>query len=66
MRLKLLRRLALVLTACALPAAHALGLPAPKREDDFARAFQELRASYLSELRKQGFVGSSFYFVRDN
>jgi CubicO group peptidase (beta-lactamase class C family) len=34
--------------------------------DDFARAYQEFRTNYLSELRKEGFVGSSFYLVRDN
>ena len=49
---------------CVTP--PALGQSAPGVEGDFARAYQSFRASYLSELRRQGFVGSSFYLVRDN
>jgi CubicO group peptidase (beta-lactamase class C family) len=45
---------------------HASGQSAPGAGRDFARAYQEFRTNYLSELRKQGFAGSSFYFVRDN
>ncbi|HEX7317714.1 MAG TPA: serine hydrolase domain-containing protein [Pyrinomonadaceae bacterium] len=45
----------------AAPAAAQTG-----RDGDFERSYREFRANYLSELRKGGFVGSSFYFVRDN
>ncbi len=55
------RGLALALVSFALAAAPALG-----REDGFARAYGEFRAGYRSALREGGFVGSSFYFVRDN
>src|SRR5215211_6840013 len=48
----------------AAPPAH--GQSAPGGERDFARAYQSFRANYLSELRRHGFVGSSFYLVRDN
>jgi CubicO group peptidase (beta-lactamase class C family) len=65
MKVKPLRRLVLAVAAFALLPPHAIGRPAPAG-DDFARAYQEFRTSYLSELRKSGFVGSSFYFVRDN
>ncbi|HWS89055.1 MAG TPA: serine hydrolase domain-containing protein [Pyrinomonadaceae bacterium] len=47
---------------CAAPRALAQSAAG----DDFARAYQEFRANYLGELRGAGFVGSSFYFVRDN
>ena len=63
---RLLRRLLMLCVLAAAPAPHALGQPAPGREGDFARTYQEFRTNYLSELRKQGFVGSSFYFIRDN
>src|SRR5215207_10879394 len=49
---------------CVVP--RALGQPAPGGERDFARAYEEFRSNYLGELRKGGFVGSSFYLVRDN
>ncbi|HYJ45520.1 MAG TPA: serine hydrolase domain-containing protein [Pyrinomonadaceae bacterium] len=39
--------------------------PTP-RADDFARALQEFKKSYEDEMRRQGIVGSSFYFIRDN
>src|ERR1051325_2794229 len=61
-----LRRLALGLTFFALLAAHAFPQSAPALNGDSARAYQEFRTFYLSELRKNGFVGSSFYLVRDN
>jgi CubicO group peptidase (beta-lactamase class C family) len=60
MRLILLPALLLGL-CCA-----CLGRPASAGDGDFARAYQEFRTNYLSELRGQGFVGSSFYLVRDN
>src|ERR671938_532027 len=66
MEAKPLRRLALALASLALFAAPTPGQPATGREGDFARAYQEFRTNYLSELRKAGFVGSSFYFIRDN
>ena len=66
MEVKPLCRLVLALASFALLAPPALGQPAPGREGDFARAVQEFRTGYLSELRKGGFVGSSFYLVRDN
>jgi CubicO group peptidase (beta-lactamase class C family) len=56
----------LALVSFALLAQSALAQSAPGGEADFARAYQEFRTNYLSELRKEGFVGSSFYFVRNN
>ena len=53
----------LCIAACATPSPARA---APGREDGFARAYQEFRTGYLAALRKEGFVGSSFYFVRDN
>jgi CubicO group peptidase (beta-lactamase class C family) len=58
------RLLALVIATLALLAPHAPGQPPPAR--DFSRAYQEFRTGYLGELRENGFVGSSFYLVRDN
>ena len=52
----------LLATWCAAPPALAQSA----QGGDFAKAYQEFRASYLGELRRAGFVGSSFYFVRDN
>ena len=34
--------------------------------EDFARAYQKFRAGYEDEMRRQGIVGSSFYFIQDN
>lgn len=34
--------------------------------DDFARVFQEFKNNYENEARRQGIVGSSFYFMQDN
>ena len=64
MGVKPLRRLAFVIATLALLAPHAPG-QAPSA-GDFSRAYQEFRGNYLSELRRNGFVGSSFYLVRDN
>jgi CubicO group peptidase (beta-lactamase class C family) len=61
--IKKLVAILLCIAACASPIT---GQTAPGREDGFARAYQEFRTSYLGELRKEGFVGSSFYFIRDN
>jgi CubicO group peptidase (beta-lactamase class C family) len=61
MKVRPLRRLVFALVSVAL-----LSPPAAGRQGDFARAYEEFRASYLGELRRHGFVGSSFYFVRDN
>jgi len=66
MNVKSLRRLILALVSFAIFAPFALGRPAAGGEGDFARAYQEFRTPYLGELRKGGFVGSSFYLVRDN
>src|SRR5918911_2090519 len=66
MKVKALPRLILAPAFFALLAPTAFSRPAPGGEDDFARAYQEFRTNYLSELRGQGFVGSSFYLVRDN
>jgi CubicO group peptidase (beta-lactamase class C family) len=67
MEVKPLRRLVFALVSFALLAPpHALGQSSPGAGGDFARAYQEFRTNYLSELRKHGFVGSSFYLVRDN
>ena len=66
MKVKALPRLILAPAFFALLAPTAFGRPAPGGEDDFARAYQEFRTNYVSELRGQGFVGSSFYLVRDN
>ena len=63
MKSKLLRRLVFALLSFALTSSHAFGQSSP---GDSARAYQEFRTNYLSELRRHGFVGSSFYFVRDN
>jgi CubicO group peptidase (beta-lactamase class C family) len=66
MEVKLLRRLVLALVSFALLAPHARGQSAPGAGGDFERAYQEFRTNYLNEMRKEGFVGSSFYLVRDN
>jgi CubicO group peptidase (beta-lactamase class C family) len=66
MKVKPLCRLVCALASLALLAPPALGQPAPGAGGGFARAYQAFRADYLSELRASGFVGSSFYFVRDN
>ena len=65
MRVRPLRRFAFALVSFALLAQPVAGRPA-QDGGDFARAYQEFRTNYLSELRKNGFVGSSFYFIRDN
>lgn len=65
MKVKPLRQLILALVSFALLAPPALGQSAPGGDGDFARAYQEFRTNYLSELRRSGFVGSSFYLVRD-
>jgi CubicO group peptidase (beta-lactamase class C family) len=61
MEVKSFRRLIFALVTLVLIAP-----PAPGRESDFGRAYQEFRTNYLGELRRHGFVGSSFYLVRDN
>ena len=61
MGVKPLCRLVFALVSFALLAPPVFG-----REGDFARAYQEFRTNYLSELRRQGFVGSSFYLVSNN
>lgn len=66
MKVKPLRGPVLALVSLALAAAPALCRPGPNGSDDFERAYREFRAGYLSGLREGGFVGSSFYFVRDN
>src|SRR3982751_1456619 len=66
MRVSLLCRLVSALVFFALLVPPAFGQPAPDSGGDFARAYQEFRTNYLSELRKAGFVGSSFYFIREN
>ncbi|HEX8190687.1 MAG TPA: serine hydrolase domain-containing protein [Pyrinomonadaceae bacterium] len=66
MEATLLRRLVLALASLASFALPAAGQSAPGRGGNSARAYQEFRANYLGELRKNGFVGSSFYLVRDN
>jgi CubicO group peptidase (beta-lactamase class C family) len=66
MKANLLYRLIFALSSVALLATPALGRPALRQKGDFDRAYQEFKTNYLSELRKAGFVGSSFYFVRDN
>jgi CubicO group peptidase (beta-lactamase class C family) len=62
MKVTSFRRLVYALVSCALIAAP----PALGREGDFAQAYQEFRKNYMSELRKEGFAGSSFYLARDN
>jgi CubicO group peptidase (beta-lactamase class C family) len=66
MKVKPLRRLVFALVFFAFHATPAHAQPASGSHANFARAYQEFRANYLSELRRQGFVGSSFYVVRDN
>src|SRR5215213_4782251 len=66
MKVMPLRRLICALASLALLAPPALAQSAPVVDGDFARAYQEFRTNYQSELRKAGFVGSSFYLVRDN
>src|ERR1044071_2808660 len=61
-----LRAVSLCLCVSVLTLSATPALAQSAQGDDFARAYQEFRTSYLSELRKEGFVGSSFYFVRDN
>lgn len=66
MRVRPLCRLVFAFVSFVLLVPPAFGQSAPDSEGDFARAYQEFRTSYLRELRKSGFVGSSFYFVREN
>jgi CubicO group peptidase (beta-lactamase class C family) len=66
MEVKPLCRLVFALVSFALLAQPALCRSSPGDGGDFAHAYEEFRANYLSELRKGGFVGSSFYLVRDN
>src|SRR5579884_2763241 len=66
MNVKARRRLVFALAFLTLLAPRASGQTASAGGADFARAYQEFRTNYLSELRKEGFVGSSFYLVRDN
>jgi CubicO group peptidase (beta-lactamase class C family) len=66
MKVRPLRRLICAVASFALLAPPALAQSAPVGDGDFARAYQEFRTNYQSELRKAGFVGSSFYLVRDN
>jgi CubicO group peptidase (beta-lactamase class C family) len=66
MNVRPLYRLCFALVSFFLLVAQAHGQPAPGSDGDFSRAYQEFRANYLGELRRHGFVGSSFYFVRDN
>jgi CubicO group peptidase (beta-lactamase class C family) len=61
MEVNLLRRPLLALALCATLAAAAHG-----QDAGFARALQKFSDDYRGELRREGFVGSSFYFVRDN
>src|SRR4051812_20724015 len=59
---------------CFLLAALSLGLfisidgrqSVARQPDDFTLAYQKFKAGYEDELRRQGIVGSSFYFIRDN
>lgn len=66
MKVKPLRQLILIFASFVIFATPALDRPAHGGEDDFARTYQEFRTHYLGELRRSGFVGSSFYLVRDN
>ncbi|HEX8149736.1 MAG TPA: serine hydrolase domain-containing protein [Pyrinomonadaceae bacterium] len=66
MESKLLGRLVLALASLTSAPLPAAGQPAPGREGEPARAYREFRANYLRGLREGGFVGSSFYLVRDN
>lgn len=66
MEVKPLCRLVFAFAAFALLAPQALGRSTPRPADDFERAYREFKTNYLDELRKAGFVGSSFYFIRDN
>ncbi|HEV2707863.1 MAG TPA: serine hydrolase domain-containing protein [Pyrinomonadaceae bacterium] len=66
MEVKPLCRIVCAFVSFALLSQPALGQPAPGREGKVPQAYQEFRANYLSELRRQGFVGSSFSLIRDN
>lgn len=66
MEFKSLRRLFVALVCCALLAPRAPGQSVPGGPLVFARAYYEFKTNYLSELRRGGFVGSSFYLIQDN
>src|SRR5436305_5390564 len=66
MEVKALRRLIFALASFVLLATTARSQSVSGGGGDFARAYQEFKTSYVSELRGQGFVGSSFYLVRNN
>ncbi len=66
MKVRPSRRLVLALAFFVLLAPHTLGQSTSGADGDFTRAYQKFKADYLSELRKEGFVGSSFYFIQDN
>src|SRR5687767_7240335 len=38
----------------------------PQRPGDFEQAYREFKKYYENELRREGFVGSSFYLLQDN
>ncbi len=42
------------------------GQSAPHEADGFARAYREFKKNYEDEMRRQGIVGSSLFFIRDN
>lgn len=54
---------ALVVSLLMTTASGQLSSDAPAQ---FVRAYQEFRKSYEDELRLNGIVGSSFFFIRDN
>src|SRR3954464_6844040 len=65
-KIETLRRLILAGLTMSILMSAATGQSAAQRTDDFARAFQEFKQNYEDEIRRQGIVGSSFFFIRDN
>jgi CubicO group peptidase (beta-lactamase class C family) len=58
--------LVLAAVSLGLLISTAVGQSTSGKPDNFARAYQEFKSNYESELRRQGIAGSSFYFIRDN
>lgn len=60
------RPLMLSVIALSLFVTIAEGQSTAATPADFARAYREFRANYENELKRNGIVGSSFFFIRDN
>jgi CubicO group peptidase (beta-lactamase class C family) len=66
MMVETFRRFMLQVLALSLFVISASSQSVPNPPADFTRAYGEFRTNYESELRRNGIVGSSFFFIRDN